>query len=154
MAHANRRRLVFHGLAEVRNDIYHLQSSSYQRAGNWSLGQACDHLAKSFNAMIDGYGFQAAWPMRTLARVSMPFVFRVKRVPSGTKIPQRFEPAADISDAQGIAMFLAAVERVKSYSGNFARHPYLGAITRQQWQQVQLIHCAHHLGFLIPKGHE
>jgi len=41
----DRRQINFCELDEVVADVEHLLSVDYQRAGNWTLGQICDHLA-------------------------------------------------------------------------------------------------------------
>jgi hypothetical protein len=152
MAEIKRRQIVFPDFSEVLADIRQLESGGYARVGKWSLGQMCDHLAKSFDAMIDGYQYMKPWYFRVIARRILPGILRKKRVPSGAKIPKRFEPAAEISDEIGVWKFTEAIERVEKFTGQMALHPYFGAITNEQWQELQLIHCAHHLGFLVPRN--
>jgi hypothetical protein len=31
-------------------------------------------------------------------------------------------------------------------------HPFFGALTKQQWNDLVLIHAAHHLSFLVPRS--
>lgn len=150
MGKPTRRRLVFADFSQVRADIEHLQACGYQQTGNWSLGQMCDHLAKSFDAMIDGYGYQAAWPLRLTTKLVMPIIFQLKRVPSGAKIPKRFEAADEISDEARVADFERALERIENYRSSFVAHPFAGRLSNRRWKQLQLIHCAHHLSFLVP----
>ncbi|HEY1687157.1 MAG TPA: DUF1569 domain-containing protein [Tepidisphaeraceae bacterium] len=151
MGKLKRRRLVFEDFAQVRTEIARLETAGYTRTGNWSLGQICDHLAKSFKGMVDGFDFEAPWPMRMAARIAMPLIFWIKWVPSGAKIPKSYEPATDVSDETGVIRFTQAFDRLEKHSQPLAKHPFMGSITPEQWRKVQLIHCAHHLGFLVPK---
>jgi hypothetical protein len=151
MGEMKRRQLEFTDFSQVLADIRHLESAGYIRVGKWSLGQMCDHLTKSFDATIVGFQYSGPWYFRVLARRMLPGILKKKRVPAGAKIPKRFEPPAEISDEIGVWKFTEAVERFEKFTGQMAVHPYFGVMTNAQWRALQLIHCSHHLSFLVPK---
>ena len=56
-----RRELRFATLDDARRDVRHLVAVGYDKAGNWSLGQACHHLAVWVRYPLDGFPALPAW---------------------------------------------------------------------------------------------
>ena len=46
----------------------------------------------------------------------------------------------------------AVVERFKGHSGPLHPSPAFGRLTPEQWREVHLWHCEHHLSFLLPRA--
>jgi hypothetical protein len=44
------------------------------------------------------------------------------------------------------------MDRLRTHQGEMHASPFFGYLTPQQWRDLHLIHCAHHLGYLIPKS--
>jgi hypothetical protein len=51
-----------------------------------------------------------------------------------------------------VAKLKTAVERFIAHTGPVKPSPLFGAMTRETAEQIQRVHCAHHLSFLVPKG--
>ncbi|HJZ92611.1 MAG TPA: DUF1569 domain-containing protein, partial [Gemmataceae bacterium] len=45
-----------------------------------------------------------------------------------------------------------SAERLKGYSGPIVPSPLFGSMTKDEAVRMQLVHCAHHLSFLVPKN--
>ena len=43
------------------------------------------------------------------------------------------------------------IQRFQQHQGSLHPSPLFGPLTRQQWDDLHVIHCSHHLGFLIAK---
>jgi hypothetical protein len=51
-----------------------------------------------------------------------------------------------------VARLKETIERLRTHQGELHASPFFGYLTPDQWRRLHLIHCAHHLGFLVPKG--
>jgi len=61
---STRRELRFESLDEVLADVEILVSGGHRTVGNWTLAQILTHLQKTFDASIDGFGFESNWLIR------------------------------------------------------------------------------------------
>jgi len=153
-----RRSLRFESLDDVLRDAEGLLATGYTKTGSWSLGQVCGHLAAWFRYQMDGYPPTPLllrpmfWVARNIvAKWMMKKMFAHGQMKPGmATIPQSVMPA-DADDAAGVAELRDAVARWKAYTGPLQPSPLFGHCTREQWFKGHLIHCAHHLSFLVPK---
>jgi hypothetical protein len=151
MDELKRRQLAFDDFSQVWADIQNLLAQGYTRVGKWSLGPMCDHLALALDGSIDGFAYMPPWYFRIVARQILPVILWRKRFPTGAKLPERFEPTADISDEIGAQRFAERLGRFENHHGAMALHPFFGKLSNQRWRKLHLIHCAHHLSFLLPE---
>lgn len=42
------------------------------------------------------------------------------------------------------------IARFAAFAGPLPAHPRLGTMTRDEWIRFHRLHCAHHLGFVVP----
>lgn len=122
--------------------------------GNWTLGQALNHLATWMDFPFVGYppAMNAPLPIRVIARMlkkrilrkGMPVGMKLRGVPGGT---YGNEPA---SLDEGLAHFQRSTQRLKS-SAPMGPNPLLGALTHQQWIDLNLRHAELHLSFFTLK---
>ena len=148
-----RRSLRFHTFDEVIAETERLLGTGYDRVGVWSLGQICEHMALVVTMSMDGFPSKFPWPMRVVARwlylrpILAHRVFR-KRLPA----PKYLLPSEMADDASGVERLRGAVRRFGAHPGPFAPSPVFGDLTPEQWREIHLWHCEHHLSFLLPKG--
>jgi hypothetical protein len=155
---AARRQLRFDSLDDAVRDAEHLLAVGYDRAGNWSLAQCCGHLANWFRYQTDGF------PRAPLAMRPVFWLIRntvgpamAKRMLAGGKmrdgmptIPQSVVPPGG-DDAAAVAEFREVVRRWQEHPGPLHPSPLFGGNDKDNWRKGHLIHCAHHLSFLIPR---
>jgi hypothetical protein len=148
-----RRTLRYHDYDDVLRDAESLLSSGYDRAGNWGLGHAAHHLATIMEMSLDGFPSLFPWPVRlaarwlVLGRVLRHRVFR-RRVPA----PSFARPPDDAEDRAGVDRLRAVTERLERHTGPMQPSPVFGTLTPEQWREVHLWHCEHHLSFLLPRA--
>jgi hypothetical protein len=124
----------------------------YDRAGTWGLGQVCHHLAAVMEQSLDGFPSRFSWPVRLVARwfvlgrVLKHRVFR-RRFPA----PLSLQPPAVADDREGLERLRAVIDRLKGHAGAMHPSPVFGRLTAEQWREVHLWHCEHHLSFLLPR---
>jgi hypothetical protein len=71
---------------------------------------------------------------------------------AGGPTPQKPLPAPGGDEAAAVERFRQAIERLQRHQGQMHDSPFFGHLTPQEWRALHLIHCAHHLGFLMPKA--
>ena len=154
-----RRPLVFNDLDEVVRDAEHLQAKGYERAGNWDLAQCCTHLSEWLRFPVEGFPKAPApiravfWVLRkTVGRKKLLTYITTGSFPAGKPTMPQTVPPSGGDAREAIAKLKASVERLKAYAGPIVPSPLFGPMTKDEAVRMQLVHCAHHLSFLIPKG--
>jgi hypothetical protein len=149
-----RRTLVFANLGEVMPEVDRLLAG-HRTAGTWSLGQICNHLSSTIVASVDGTTFQPSWAYRkTLGPMFLRRILRTGRFPEGATLPEPYLPRPGL-DARAEAEALRATIRLfGTHTGPMADHPFGGPLSRENWERFHAIHCAHHLGFVVPEPGE
>jgi hypothetical protein len=67
-------------------------------------------------------------------------------------MPETVPRKGEQDDATAVAELERTIERFRDYSGPLHPSPLFGAMDRETVDQLQLRHCAHHLGFLVPEN--
>ena len=66
--------------------------------------------------------------------------------------PAYLLPPEGNDDWPGIERLRAVVLRLKGHVGEMHPSPAFGRLSTEQWREVHLWHCEHHLSFLRPSG--
>ena len=158
MNQPQRRSLAFHSFDEVLADLDQLESRGYDQLGKWNLGQVCRHLNDWMRFPMDGFPKQIL-PIRVMLYL-MKIMFGKsqfqKILHSGSMkagmptMPETVHPTTP-SDGEAVANFRQTVCRMRDYRGAIHPSPLFGDMDLASAQRLQLIHCSHHLSFLIPK---
>jgi hypothetical protein len=147
-----RRELHFANINEILADAQQLASGQVRQLGNWSLGQATWHMAKTMKLSLDGTHFRAPLLLRLFAPLFKKRLLRGPMRP-GFKLPRNaaaeFIPAGFISTEQGLADLQANIERLNRETRR-APSPVFGQMTREEWDQLHLRHAELHLSFFVP----
>jgi len=147
-----RRDLQFHTFGEVLADLDLLRQGGYDRAGSWDLAQICDHLTYFIEASLDGYTLRVPWLLKVLfGRWVLRRILTQKKMKAGVRTPQKPLPAPGRDEAAAVARLKRVIGRLESHSGELHDSPFFGHLTPGQWRELHLIHCSHHLSFLVPR---
>jgi len=154
-----RRALQFHDLDEVVRDAENLHAKGYEKAGNWDLAQICGHLAEWLRFPVEGFPKAPApiravfWVLRkTVGRKKLLTYITTGSFPAGKPTMPETVPPPGGDPREAIAKLKASVERLKAYTGPIVPSPLFGPMTKNQAVRMQLVHCAHHLSFLVPRS--
>ena len=151
--HPQRRPLDFQDLEQVLLDVRHLSADGYDRLGTWTLGQVCDHLAIFFRGSLEGFTQKVPWLIRVLlGRMLFRHIIRRRGMGEGIKVPRSFLPGDAGDDAASAEQLVELIERFRTHAGEYEPSPLFGRLSRDEWTQLHLIHCSHHLSFLIPQN--
>lgn len=146
------RQLSFDDFAQVRAELDRLQTDGYRPAGQWDLARACDHLTFFIRGSLDGHPYRVPWLFKVLfGRLVLRRILTQRRMKPGVPTPHKNpSPPNDVSAA--VAQLKEALARFESHRGEYRASPFFGALTPDQWRELHLIHCAHHLGYLVPSS--
>jgi hypothetical protein len=154
-----RRELRFDTLDAAVADAEILLARGYERAGTWSLGQATGHLANWLTYPLDGFPplplflKPIFWVVRkTSATKMLDKVIADRSMPTGAKTAPTSIPGADADDRAEVERYRTAVSRWANHSGPYIPSPLFGEQTKERFLALHLVHAAHHLSFLVPKG--
>ncbi len=147
------RRLEFKDFPEALAELERLHRGGYVKIGQWDLGQACDHLTYFVQGSLDGHPYRVPWLFKVLlGRLVLRRILKVRRVEAAGTTPQKPLPAPGGDEAAAVERYKQAIGRLQRHQGELHDSPFFGHLTPQQWHDLHLIHCAHHLGFLMPKA--
>jgi len=153
-----RRRLTLPNLDAVLADIENLRSKGYDRVGNWNLAQVCGHMAEWIRFPMDGFPKAGCAMGAVLGLMRMTIgahlrkkILRTGKLPANGPTLKETVPPSDLDEATAVQRLTAEIERFKPYTGDLHPSPLLGRMDKQTWERIQVVHCAHHLSFLIPR---
>lgn len=154
-----RRKLAFAALDDVVRDAENLLAKGYDQAGKWDLAQVCFHLAEWLRYPVEGFPRipllmrPVLWLMRnTVAGPALRKAIEKGELPTGQPTLTQSVAAPGGNPTAAVAKLKQAVERFKAYSGPYQPSPLLGVLDHETGHKVQLLHCAHHLSFLVPRA--
>ena len=145
-----RRDVSYASLEDLLADAKRCTGSAVHRLGNWSPGQIYEHLARSMNASIDGFGMTFPAPLRWVMSLFMKKKMLYKLVPAGFKAPETMRPK-EMPDAEGLASLEKSIERQKNETKRVI-HPGFGTLTNEEWNAFHLRHAELHMSFLKPQN--
>jgi hypothetical protein len=145
-----RRRVRYSTLDEVVDDAARAVSANSVTTGKWSLGQILEHLAIAHDKMIDGFGFQAPLPIRTVGRLFLKKRLLVKGLTPGFRLNPRAAAVLvpdEIDASAALEHLRQSTERLKTEQKRSA-HPFLGPMTVDECTQLCLRHAELHMSFV------
>jgi Protein of unknown function (DUF1569) len=146
------RQLQFKDFGEVLAEVDRLHRGGYRKHGQWDLAQTCDHLAYFIQGSLDGATYRVPWLFKVLfGRLVLRRILKQRRMKPGVPTPQKPLPAPGGDEPAAVERFKQVVERLRSHTGELHPSPFFGHLTPDEWRELHLIHCAHHLRYLRPK---
>jgi hypothetical protein len=146
------RNLEFRACQEVAAEVDRLHAGGYEKAGTWDLAQVSDHLTYFIQGSLDGFTFRVPWLFKVLfGRLVFRRILSQRRMKAGVFTPQKPLPEPGGDEAAAVARLKQVLQKLEAHQGELQPSPFFGYMTPAQWRELHLIHCAHHLGFLIPK---
>jgi len=70
---------------------------------------------------------------------------------AGFKNPPGVEPVPGKGEPEMLDGFQSVVQRVKEHPGDFHPSPFASYLDPPTRRELHIVHCSHHLGFLISK---
>lgn len=158
-AKPQRRKLKFSDLDSVLRDVETLSTKGYRKAGNWDLAQVCNHLAMWLSYPVKGFP-KAPAPIRMIMwiirKTSGPSKLKKYiaegEFPAGKPTVPQTVPSSGGDQNIAIRALKESVETLKNHNGDIVPSPVFGPMDKQTCVQMQLVHCAHHLSFLVPEN--
>lgn len=147
-----RRRLDFSDWNQALADIDHLCQKGYEKCGNWDLTRILDHVGEGLRTAVHGNPHRANFIVQWIARrFILPGVFKRRRMQAGIKVPDWWLPGPERDERPSVEQFQREIAAFQAASGPLHPHPFFGPLSKEEWNNLALIHAGHHLSFLIPK---
>jgi hypothetical protein len=147
-----RRTLKFTTLDDITTDAGKLaqaeRNQKLLKLGNWTLGQACGHIAVWIDYGFDGAPVKFSWFVKMLARANRKRFIekpmhpggRLPRVPGGTLATEV------LTTEDGLNRLKRACARLKA-STPAAKHFVFGPLKPEEWRNLTMRHAELHLSF-------
>lgn len=153
----DRRALRFETLDQMLTDARACAAASRLRQlGNWSLGQALNHIAAWIEYPFVGYPPELNFPeeMKAGAAEAKTRLMHETMKP-GERLPGIVGGTLAIDDVPttaGLARLEAAARIATGPPDELTPlpDPYFGRVTRREWTDINLRHAELHLGFFVP----
>src|SRR5262249_51788440 len=140
------RHLDFPDFPAALADVDRLHAGGYEKAGTWDLAQTCDHLTYFIQGSLDGHPYRVPWLLKVVfGRYPPRRILSKRRIRPRGPTPQKPLPAPGGNEAAAVARFHHIVGRFQAHTGELHDSPFFGHLTPQEWRDLHLIHCAHHL---------
>ncbi len=145
-----RRPLSYDSLDDVISDVERLLEG-HSTVGNWSLAQICCHLATVMRRVVDMPASTPHDPSLWVGEERKKQVFDSGMLPEGIQGPPQVMPTETLGERDEAEGLSQAIDHYKASPGPVIPHRFLGPLSKAEWDRLQLIHCAHHLSFAIPR---
>ena len=126
--------------------------SGLRVTGNWSAGQILEHLAKSIERSMDGFGALPLTPRAVQSqRARRAALLSGPMSPAGPSIalPGEIDPAEHVWTRDGAARLRVALSRIRDGHPMNRPSPTIGPLAPSDWASLHLRHAALHLSFII-----
>ena len=123
--------------------------------GNWSLGQACGHIATWIDHSYAGLPPQMTppWFIKLIMKTQRARFVGDKPMSAGIRVPGvkgGTVGTEELSTAQGVARLRDACARLKAGAPT-RPHDVFGPLTAQEWIRLNCNHASLHLSFFVPR---
>ncbi|QEH33542.1 hypothetical protein OJF2_20440 [Aquisphaera giovannonii] len=146
---SRRMTLRFDSMDDIIPEVERLRRGC-RTVGTWSLAQICQHLAMVARRVVDMPATDTPDRSQWVPPEQKAEVFRSGRIPEGLPAPDALLPPKDVDLDAAVEALRSALAYFKASDGPKVPHRFFGYLTRDEWEQLQCIHCAHHLSFAIP----
>ncbi|MFO0839653.1 MAG: DUF1569 domain-containing protein [Phycisphaerae bacterium] len=155
---AQRRALRFNSINELIAEIDRIVAADaagrIRRTGNWTAGQAMNHLGSWIEYGYEGFPFPPPpWFVRIILRFMKNKYLR-QGMPSGVRIPGAAEgtyATEPMSAVDAAAKLKKALGRLQRGEAPRFDSPAFGKLTEDERIALQLRHAELHLSFLHPE---
>lgn len=146
----DRRTLEFQSLDEVMPEVERLMRG-HRTVGAWPLSEICKHLAGTIRLAVDAPATTQHDPSLRFPQEKIDEVFNTGRLPQDLPRPTTTTSMLPpLSENEAAELLRSAIAYYQASPGPVVGHRFLGPLSKEQWNRLQLIHCAHHLSFAIP----
>ena len=153
---ADRRKLRYDSMDALHADVDKIvladKAGKLRRTGNWTAGQAFNHVATWINYAYQGYPMRVPWFIRVLIKMKLGKYLRNGmdagvHIPGATGGTYATEP---MSTDEGAKKLRAALSRLKNREPVKFHSPAFGKLSDDDRVRLNLRHAELHFSFLHP----
>ncbi len=127
--------------------------AGHATVGKWSLAQICHHLATVLRRVVDLPASTPHDPSQWMGEERKRQVFESGELAEGLPAPPEILPAVTLDVREEVEGLRRALEHYTASPGPVIPHRLFGPLTKAEWDQLQLLHLAHHLSFAVATEH-
>lgn len=144
-----RRVLNYSSLDEVLAEAERAVAEDATTQGNWSLAMIFDHLAKTIDCSLDGFGFQGPWFFK-IAGPLLKKMFLGRGMPAGFQLSPEATAVIGPTEADTQPALDHLRESIRRFqaSDTVALHPFFGRMTYDEVELLHRRHCGLHMSFI------
>lgn len=146
------RELSFQSIDDILAELDRLTAGEPQTTGLWSPAQIFEHLSEgvrwAMNQPSPGFTTDAPILSSELGRKFYERMVRAGKMRQNVQNPNAPTEREDRPWGPALQDFRKALGDFRDYAGPHPIHAFFGELTSAEWQTWNLIHCAHHLGFV------
>ncbi len=150
-----RRELRFESMEDVLADVERiLCSRSVASLGNWSPGQAMQHVARLISFSLDGFPYRAPLWMRLVGPLFKGLALSERPMPAGIPFKggaEALDPDPNVPLEEGAEQLREQATRVIHGERMEQPSPVFGRMTHEDWLRFHTRHATLHLSFLLPE---
>ena len=146
----DRRTLRFEDLDAICAEVDALDGNELRTTGNWTPAQNLQHVTRTIDKSIDGFGVKAPLHIRLVLRAIKGRTLR-NPIKPGFQLPEFMAailPADDVTWTEATEHFRATMVRIADGATMSYPSPAFGKMTHDQWVQLHCRHAELHLGFI------
>jgi hypothetical protein len=142
-----RRALRYASFDDIMPDVERLLNGGYTTVGTWSLAQICRHVATVMRRVVDLPASTPSDPSKWVPEEQKRQVFESGQLPEGIPGPPEIMPPDALDAREEAENLRQAIAYYRASAGPVIPHRVFGPLSKGEWDQLQLIHAAHHLSF-------
>lgn len=147
-----RREVRYQTVDDILADAEQLARGEVVTLGNWSFGQILEHIARVMRGGIEGVPITVPWWIKPILRMMKGKILR-DLPPAGYRLRpaarQALVPPADTTVERGLQLLREAMRRWKE-DPTRQPSPFLGKLTNEEWDLLQMRHAELHMSFVKP----
>lgn len=149
---SERRKLHFHSMCEILEDVESLGRSEIRATGNWTPAQIVGHVNTLIVMSIDGFTFRAPRVLRAAGRVLRSYFLKNGLKPGISRPPGTDDlvPSAELSWDEAVEHLRETIARLENGARMTQPSPIFGKLSHEQWEQLHCRHAELHFGFMHP----
>ena len=145
-----RRTLRYDSLDDIMPDVERLLAG-HKTVGNWSLAQICRHVATVMRRVVDLPASTPQDPSQWVGEDKKKRVLESGLLPEELPALPQLVPVETLGEREEAEGLRQAIAYYKASTGPVIPHRIFGPLSKEEWDELQLIHVAHHLSFAIPE---
>jgi len=149
----DRRSVQYQDLQDLLQDVEQLARGEPRTLGNKTFPQILKHLSIVMNGSMDGMAMRVPWYFKMIGKLLKNRILSSPMRP-GFRLPAEAEKTLwpEVSSLpEALDAFRKSIKRLETEPKR-EPSPFLGPLTREEWDKLHLRHAELHMSYVVPAG--